>query len=301
MTNHQESLFQRFLTPIFRLLIDGDALERVYESVDWPSAVDRLVRPNFTYPTYYEGQNFHGIQGGYLNPRAAVFYDPITQYVLPPNEPLVRQGLISVIQGTPRRVLDLGCGTGTMTLMLKRAFPEAEVIGLDLSPYMLTVAEMKAKQANLTIQFIHGNAEHSGFPSGSCDLVTAALLFHETPTPIAQAILAEAYRLLTVGGEVAILDGNQQTLRQTEWLNHVFEEPYIEAYAKSNVDAWLRTAGFGAVQTQDHWWVHQLSHGVKGLSVHRKQSARARSTSGRSDSGWEDPNGIPAPTFGVVS
>ncbi len=91
-------------------------------------------------PPYYSSQNFHGVKRGYLNPSAAVSYDPITQYVLVPGETVVRQALIDAIQVQPRRILDLGCGTGSTTLMLKQAFPQAEVLGLDLSPYMLVRA-----------------------------------------------------------------------------------------------------------------------------------------------------------------
>ena len=52
---------------------------------------------------------------------------------MPPNETWVRQGVIEAIGGQPRRILDLGCGTGSMTMMLKQAFPQAEAIGMDLS------------------------------------------------------------------------------------------------------------------------------------------------------------------------
>jgi SAM-dependent methyltransferase len=74
---------------------------------------------------------------------------------LPPHETVVRQGLIDAVRVKPRRIIDLGCGTGSTTLMLKQAFPEAEVVGLDLSPYMLVVADMKAQKAGLKIQWLH--------------------------------------------------------------------------------------------------------------------------------------------------
>jgi ubiquinone/menaquinone biosynthesis C-methylase UbiE len=45
----------------------------------------------------------------------------------------VRQSLISEIRDRPQRILDLGCGTGSMTLLLKQAFSGAVVTGLDLS------------------------------------------------------------------------------------------------------------------------------------------------------------------------
>jgi ubiquinone/menaquinone biosynthesis C-methylase UbiE len=266
MAPRTDTIFERFLAPIFNtFLINQEDLKRVYQSIDWETASDRIKNPVLTYPGYYKTQNFHGIEGGYLNPGAAVSYDPITQYVLPPGESLVRQALIDSIQTRPRRILDLGCGTGSMTLELKRAFPQSEVIGLDLSPYMLVMAEFKAQKAGLEIQWQHGMAEQTGFPAASFDLVTASLLFHETPPAIAQAILRESYRLLTIGGEVVVLDGNQKLLRQTEWLTQIFEEPYIQDYAQTSTDAWMGAAGFGAVQSQDIWWLHQVNHGLKPI------------------------------------
>ena len=90
-------------------------------------------------------------------------------------------------------------------------------------------------------------------------------MFHETPTEIAQAILQEGFRLLQPGGQIIILDGHQKVLRQTFWLTEVFEEPYIQEYAAGSVDAWLGSAGFKRVLTEDVWWTNQLSTGVKSV------------------------------------
>ena len=285
MAVRKDTIFERFLAPVFKtFLIDQEGLRRFYDSIDWQTASNRLSHPGLIYPNYYSSENFHGIEGGYLNISAAVSYDPITQYALPPGETLVRQSLIDAIQSKPRRILDVGCGTGSTTLLLKQAFPSAEVMGLDLSPYMLAVAEHKAKQAGLDIQWRHGNAEHTGLPEASFDLVTASLLFHETPTAAAKAILQESYRLLTVGGEVVILDGNQKMLRQTGWLTQIFEEPYIQAYADGNVDAWMGAAQFEAVHTQELWWLHQITRGIKSLPYQAVEFAPADVE--RSDRQW---------------
>jgi ubiquinone/menaquinone biosynthesis C-methylase UbiE len=240
-------------------------LRRYAESVNWEKECANIQRADVVTPTYYSSQNFYGIKGGYLTSGAAVTYDAITQYVSIPNETWIRQALIDAVKVYPRRILDLGCGTGSTTLMLKQAFPEAEVIGLDLSPYMLVRAEHKTIEAGLDVSWRHGNAEKTGFPDASFDLVTASLLFHETPALVSQNILQESLRLLTFGGQVLVLDGNQKILRQLEWLNQLCEEPYIRDYSDGSVDAWMGAAGFEAVQTQDVWWVHQITSGVKAL------------------------------------
>lgn len=296
MAVRKDTIWERFLSPIVRNFIDQEKLRKLYESVDWEKESDRIRDPNLTYPDYYSSQNFHGIEGGYLNPGAVVSYDPITQYVLPPNETWVRQDAIERINGTPRRILDLGCGTGSTTLLLKQAFPQAQVIGLDLSPYMLVMANHKARTAGLNIQWCHGNAEATSLPNASFDLVTASLLFHETPSTVVQSILRECFRLLMPGGEVVILDGNQKTLRQADWLTEVFEEPYIKDYATGSVDAWMGTARFEAVQTHDVWWVHQVTQGIKPIPA-GDESATAQQTSTRDILGDFGSEGIPAPAF----
>ncbi|HEY9744334.1 MAG TPA: class I SAM-dependent methyltransferase [Coleofasciculaceae cyanobacterium] len=296
MAVRKDTIWERFLSPIIRSFIDEEKLRQFYESTDWEGESDRFRHPGLIYPDYYSNQNFHGIEGGYLNGGAATTYDPITQYVLPPNETWVRQGLIDSIMGKPRRILDLGCGTGSTTLMLKQAFPEAQVIGLDLSPYMLVMADRKAKTMGLNVQWRHGKAEETGFPDASFELVTASLLFHETPPTATKSILRECFRLLVPGGEVLILDGNQKTLRQVDWLTEVFEEPYIKDYATGNLDAWMGAGGFEAVQTKDLFWVHQVTKGIKPIPVedNRATAQQASTSSTIDDFGSE---GFPAPAF----
>lgn len=294
----KDTILQGFLAPVMRLLIDEEALGRSYQGIDWETAADRYRQPDLVYPEYYSSQNFHGIKGGYLNPSAAVSHDPIAQYFLPPHETLVRQGLIDAVRVKPRRIIDLGCGTGSTTLMLKQAFPEAEVVGVDLSPYMLVVAGMKAQKAGLNIQWLHSSAESVAFGDASFDLVAASFLFHETPPAVSRAILRESFRLLKVGGQVVILDGSQKTLRQTPWLTDMLEDPYINSYLAGSLDAWAGAAGFAAVQTHEHWWTNQVTQGVKPLPGEDLEQVRVAA-------GWNpidrapdfdgDLPGIPAP------
>ena len=266
MATGQDTLWEKFLQPIFGFLIDREALKELSDSIDWKLQSDRLRDPDLVYPEYYSSQNFHGIKGGYLNAGAAVTYDPVTKHALPPNETWNRQAVIKAVAGNPKKILDLGCGTGSTTIMLAQAFPDAEVIGLDLSPQMLVMSEYKAQQLGLKIEWVHGRAETTKFADDEFDVVTASLLFHETPNNISQAVLKEAYRLLKPGGQVIILDGHQKTLRNTIWLTDIFEEPYIKEYAAGSVDAWLGQAGFDRVLTEDVWWTNQLSTGVKSSS-----------------------------------
>ncbi len=263
MAIRQDTLWAKFLAPVVEKLIDQKCINELQNRIDWQAEIDRFQTPGFVYPTYYQGKNYHGIEGGYLTQAAAITYDQITFYVLPPYEPWVRQSLIDEIRTQPRKILDIGCGTGSMTFLLKQAFPGAGVTGLELSPYMLAVAEDRSRRSGVDIEWRHGTAELTQLESGSFDLITAALLFHETPPAVTQTILTECYRLLAPGGKILILDGNQRSLRSFDLLNNVFEEPYIKSYAAGNLDAWVGKAGFDDVRTQEVFGIHQVTSGVK--------------------------------------
>lgn len=235
-----------------------------YETVCWEQACIPFQQTALTYPPYYQ-QNFHGITGGYLNPIAAITYDPVTAVASPPNETRLRQQLVEAIAVTPLQILDLGCGTGSLTLMLKQAFPLATVIGLDLSPYMLLVADYKARTEELAIEWHHGLAENTNLQSNSFDLVTVSMVFHEMPPEISRLVLQEGLRLLRPGGQLLVLDGNQHRLHHADWLIQLFREPYSKVYAAEAMDDWMKTVGFVAVETRPIGWIHQITQGWKAV------------------------------------
>lgn len=260
--NPEFSPKQQLLRLIFRLFV-GRQRQQWYETLDWEKECDRFRDPSLTYPDYYTRQNFHGIPGGYLNAIAATTYDPVTAIASAPNETYVRRQLLAAIDGQPRHILDLGCGTGSSTLLLKQAFPQADVTGVDLSPYMLAIAHRRAQAANVTINLQHALAESTPFSSHCFDLVTPSFLFHEMPPKISQNVLREAMRLLRPGGQVLILDGDQRKLRRMPWLIDLFREPYSKAYAAEHTDTWLKALGFDAVTTDRIGWIQQINGATK--------------------------------------
>ena len=82
------------------------------------------------------------------------------------------------------RVLEIGCGTGTLTQMM--AQHGAIVTAIDASPRMLAEAEIKAKEANLqeriSLKFMDATLIGERFPSGSFDLIVSTLVFSELPS-----------------------------------------------------------------------------------------------------------------------
>ena len=253
---------QKLLQPWLSLWLGRERLIW-FNQLDWETALQRFENPELTYPDYYTSPNFHGIQDGYLNAIAAITYDPVTKVASPPHEGWLRRRLLSQVQGQPSKILDLGCGTGSSTLLLKQTFPQATVVGLDLSPYMLVMGDYKARQTERDIVWCHGRAEAVPWEDGSFDLVTASFLFHEMPPIPTQAVLKEALRVLKPGGQVLILDGSQRILRHLGWIIDLFREPYSRVFATGCLQRWLEEMEFVQVRAQHIGLIHQITLGYR--------------------------------------
>jgi ubiquinone/menaquinone biosynthesis C-methylase UbiE len=104
------------------------------------------------------------------------------------------------------RVLDLGCGTGTLTIMLKRSCPDAIVAGLDGDPEALRIARRKAERAGADITWHEAMAWAPPLPPRSIDRVVSSLLFHHLTTEDKRRTLAAARALCAEGGELVVAD-----------------------------------------------------------------------------------------------
>jgi ubiquinone/menaquinone biosynthesis C-methylase UbiE len=103
-------------------------------------------------------------------------------------------------------VLDIGCGTGSMAILAKRMYPEAEVVGIDPDPSALSVAERKAKRARLSVEFDRGFADHMPYADASFDRVFSSFMFHHLAADEKTATLIEIRRVLKPGGSLHLLD-----------------------------------------------------------------------------------------------
>jgi len=132
-------------------------------------------------------------------------YDPFLKWGM--REDTFKRHLIHQAQIRPgMRVLDLGCGTGTLTILTKQTHPDAEVVGLDGDPAVLEIARSKAKQTGVNITLDQGMAFQLPYPDNSFDRVFSSLVIHHLTTDDKQRTMFEIYRVLRPGGELHIID-----------------------------------------------------------------------------------------------
>ncbi|HLO15554.1 MAG TPA: class I SAM-dependent methyltransferase, partial [Anaerolineales bacterium] len=103
-------------------------------------------------------------------------------------------------------VLDLGCGTGTLAVMVKQAQPNTEVFGLDADPDMLKVAKYKSSLLKVPVNFDLGFTNKLPYPDESFDRVLSSIMIHHLKTPDKWQTAQEVYRVLKPGGQLHIVD-----------------------------------------------------------------------------------------------
>ena len=106
-------------------------------------------------------------------------------------------------------ILDVGCGTGTLAILLKQAQPEARITGLDPDPVALSIAETKAAKAGVEIEWREGFA-HDAASFGVFDKVVSSLVFHQVPLDGKRSGIAAMFMAVKPGGLVCIADYAEQ-------------------------------------------------------------------------------------------
>jgi ubiquinone/menaquinone biosynthesis C-methylase UbiE len=104
------------------------------------------------------------------------------------------------------RVLDIGCGTGSLVVLIKRLHPDVDIIGLDPDPKALARAGRKAERASVSIQFDRGFSDELPYPDASFDRVLSSFMFHHLQENEKEETLREVRRVLKPGGSFHMLD-----------------------------------------------------------------------------------------------
>ena len=171
---------------------------------------DLQIAPNASEPVVENQAAMLGDDGGSYIPALRVraltrFYDPVV--ALTTREHEFKRRLVDQLGPEPgQRILDLGCGTGTLALLVKGRQPEVAVSGLDADPEMLARAEEKAAEAGADVELSEGRSDAMPYADESFDAVVSTLFFHHLSRPVRDATAAEVLRVLAPGGELHVAD-----------------------------------------------------------------------------------------------
>ena len=227
---------------------------------NWEAEWEQVQNPQLTYPDYYVC-SFHAYETGNLSWEAAseveVAAIAVHAKIWPEagiqGDAKLRQSYHDILKPQlpkpPRDIVDLGCSVGMSTFALQELYPEASLVGVDLSPYFLSVAQYRTQERNQNIKWVHAPAESTGLPDASCDLVSACLMFHELPQTASRQIFQEARRLLRPGGHLAIMDMNPKSEAFAKMPPYIFTllkstEPYMDEYFTFDIGEAIVEAGF---------------------------------------------------------
>jgi len=236
--------------------------------------------PSVDFPPYYTVA-FHGYDAGNLNWLAAFEVEPATDAMalivykeeldIQPREAqdkmrndIYSQVLDYMSEAGCREVktaLDAACSAGISTRSLAKRFPDAQVIGMDLSPYFLAVAELREEEIQDSakhpgykrIQYIHGNVEDSRLGDESIDMVSCQYLAHELPGVAIENVIAEFARILRPGGMAAFVDTDPKSPVLQNLPAPIFTlmkstEPWADEYFTFDFEDCLRKHGFKNVK-----------------------------------------------------
>ena len=140
--------------------------------------------------------------------RWAQHYDVVVRLLTLGKDKAIRQMTVDMAGIRPGdNVLDVGCGTGDLTLLAKaRTGTGGKVVGIDAAPEMIEVARRKAAQKNTEVEFRTEVIEALSFPDQTFDVVLSSLMMHHLPGELKRRGLAEIFRVLKPGGRVLVID-----------------------------------------------------------------------------------------------
>jgi ubiquinone/menaquinone biosynthesis C-methylase UbiE len=173
-------------------------------------------------------------------------YDPLVKFA---GGGTIRKKMIQKAGIEPgHKVLEIGCGTGEVLLVVKRLQPAAEVTGLDPDPRALDRAKQKADRNKIKMQLDRGFSDELPYPDQSFDRVLSSLMFHHLNEGDRLKTLQEARRVLKPNGSFHMID-----FEASHGLAKLFHSgERLKDNAPERILALLREAGFSSAALAGH-------------------------------------------------
>lgn len=162
------------------------------------------------------------------------------------------------------RLLDIGCGSGALSIRCAKRFPKARVVGIDYWAMKWNYARQQCEHnvrlegVNERTEFLHGDASHLGFPDAAFDAVVSNFVFHEVKTqPDKLLLIHEALRVLKPGGSFALQDLFDKKSLYGD-IHELLDELRREGYSELNYIAHVERQGFVPKYARMPWMVSDV-------------------------------------------
>ncbi len=167
-------------------------------------------------------------------------------------------------------IVDIGCGTGSFAILLKKLHPQVLVVGIDPDAQALAIARAKAIREGVDIDWRQGFAD--GLPAESADAVTSSLVFHQVPLAGKRSAMIAMHRALRPIGRLVLADyGRQSGLMRLLFRLTVQRLDGVED-TQPNADGVLpgliKDAGFADVEECDR--VHTVTGTIAILTARKR-------------------------------